>query len=363
MKLHYILIIFFLHTFALSAQNQVDPTDIQDNRTWWEYKEKLNDEMNIPAHLPHYLAFRVGNEYGTLDEQEFYLQAILQRDWMYIKYPKSKSIFNQLNETFLSNPEAKIGDLYFKPQLIHKRISYDACPAAKPLIYEVEEYLTSEIIPEHESFDERSKKTYTIGYGKFFVDRVYQTQYEAYPPVQKLLKIKEIALECARDLPTVEEEKILEEEKRRREYKGKIYTSPPNIILSHNGVEQISVIGSFCWPIDTRVICADGMSWPSPNVAVNVTKGERIDFVYPEREQVNHVEYQLRKVSDSDKQEDINSSDKLYWNVPVENVVTMKPSEMDSLIVNVESGLYLLTLFGWWQGIGDATHGFLIEVE
>ena len=145
----------------------------------------------------------------------------------------------------------------------------------------------------------------------------------------------------------------------------------PTSIIEIGGVKQQSRIGGYCWSNE----CGEPFGWPSPDKPVVGKSPVVINFGVESPSQISHLEYQLRKVTNEDKMKPngyyrnypeaqrMAPSGTTIWDIPVENVVQMPPLSKQELKLKLEPGTYLLTVFAWWKGCGDATHGFLIEAE
>ena len=141
------------------------------------------------------------------------------------------------------------------------------------------------------------------------------------------------------------------------------FDSVPVAKLSVGDQSQTSEIGGFCWPLKEGTVCADPYAWPTPKVPMAVSSPVRLELSMPIPEKVKYIEYMVTKVSDSDLNESSSAVNASLWNIPVEHVKPIKPTGIQQLELELEPGLYALTFFGWWSGVGDSTHGFLIEVR
>lgn len=137
----------------------------------------------------------------------------------------------------------------------------------------------------------------------------------------------------------------------------------PSVTITFQTQTQKSKVGSFCWPLESGTMCSEPIAWPSPKEPLIVSSPFRLKIAMPIPEKVKHVEYMVSKVTESDMNKYEVGPDTTLWNVPVENVEPINSIGKQSLELQLEPGLYVLTLFAWWFGIGDATHGFLIEVK
>lgn len=153
-------------------------------------------------------------------------------------------------------------------------------------------------------------------------------------------------------------------------------TSAPAGFISIEGTRQESKIGGACWADG----CRDPIGWPSAPVPLKAKTPAVIDIDLPAVSPMRHLEYMIKKVDESkrlrpdakylsalsvsDREQIMSFLDKnTLWNVDVTDVKVIAPLAKQRLTLDLESGLYLITMFGWWKGCGDATHGFLIQVD
>jgi hypothetical protein len=351
-------------SLAEPDDNWKTPESVADRKTSMMYEHYLRNFMRAPEINPHNLAFRIRNNIEQAakgDNLEFHLMAVLHRDWVEITYPEGKSIHDQLFEYFLNNPLVGFDDFDFRPKVIKKEISYDDCPRLKSPIYAMEEYIKSSLMSDvsHE-FDDN---VYTLGYTNFDFDIVYENNNEKESPFSELIKIKELAIKCAKKLPTIEEKRRLEEVDRRKNYKGKIYNYPPSITLKVGEESHESAIGTFCWPIDTIPLCSDSFSHITNKVPIVVKRGSILSFSIPEENELDYIEYSVSKVKSSDLSKEIDDHvDFLAWDKKLKPIKS-SVKDLRSITLDKRRGEYIIVLFGQWGLYGDSLHGFYVKVE
>ena len=340
------------------------PEFIAERKTSLHYKHFIEDFLRTPEFNPHNLAFRIRNnieQAGKGHNLEFYLMAVLHRDWVEITYPEKKSIHDQLYDYFLQNPDVGFDNFHFQPKVIKKQISYGECPELKNPIYTMENYIKTSLMSKvsHKFSD----NTYTLGYTNFDFDIVYESNNIQELPFSDLIKIQKIATKCAKNLPTVEEKARLQEIERRKNYKGKIFDSPPHIALKIGEKSYNSVIGTFCWPIDTHAFCSDSFAHITNKEPISVKRGSTLSFSIPEEQELDYIEYAIARVSPSDLSKEFEEQDDfLAWN---KNLKSIKSSadNLRKITFDKRKGKYIVIIFGQWGLYGDAVHGFYLSIE
>jgi hypothetical protein len=141
------------------------------------------------------------------------------------------------------------------------------------------------------------------------------------------------------------------------------FESVPIATLSANGQLQSSEVGGFCWPLNSGTMCSDPAAWPTPKSPLVVSSPVTLELTMPISDKVKHIEYMVSKVSATDLNDYDSGPNVSLWNISVENVKPIKAAGVQQLKLELQPGLYALTFFGWWSGVGDSTHGFLIEVK
>jgi putative hemolysin len=143
---------------------------------------------------------------------------------------------------------------------------------------------------------------------------------------------------------------------------------PPPAWLAIAGQEQISGIGTYCWtqaPVEGETsvgICADMVGIPTSEEPLTASSPFTATFRLAPEERPDELLLEVISVTAADELE--------RW-PPGSRGWTFKPGERYSLSLertpsielSLEPGLYVLNLFGRWQAWGDASYGFLVEVQ
>ncbi len=367
-----VLLVTFLPALGAAQETPRTPEFIAERKADRLYGYFLDAMMPNTAFNAHNLTFRIANNLlsGSDGEKpEFYLMTPLHVDWVEIKYREQTSIYTAIYQYFLDNPRVTLDELDYWPALIHKRITYQQCPKLQEPIVAVEQYIRNSLISAAPY--EASGMSYLVGYRKDFYDLTFAVDSKDARPVAELLKIRDIALRCARDLPTVEEAELAERLKREQEqaelirnFKGTIHDSPPPIVLRHGSRAHQSAIGTNCWGIGTDVLCDDVFAIVTPSTPIVVRRGDRLAFEIPERDRLASMSFSITRVTRNDirkRESDRDFPEIIIWDKEVRER-EMTAAQLDSILIDKPPGQYILTLFGMWADYGDAVHGFYLKV-
>jgi hypothetical protein len=349
------------------------PEFVADQKADRLYKYYLDAMMDTPSFYSETVTFRIANniwEGGDGKTPEFYLMTMLHVDKLEIVYPRQGSIYSSIYQYFLDHPAVSVDELNYWPATIHKRFTFDQCPEIKARILAVEQYIRTSLVT---SAPYRfTGLHYRVGYTKAGYELSYEVSSEQARPVPELLEIRDIALRCAQDFPTVEEVKKAEELRRKQEqaefiknFEGPLLYSPPPIVLKHGGKSYESAIGASCWGIGSEVLCDDVFASVTPRDPIVVRRGDRVHFEIPEPGRLEEMDFALTRVTDRDvrrREEDKEFTDIIIWEKEIRER-PMSEAQRKSITVDKPPGNYILTLHGAWADYGDAAHGFYLKVN
>jgi hypothetical protein len=357
-------------TWAEDAERS--PEFVAEQKARRLYRYFLDGIMPSPEfHTPN-LTFRISNDIwagGDGSAPEFYLLAFPDRKLVEIRYPAQGSIYSAAKKYFFDNPAVAIDELEYWPASIHKRIPYEKCPDLGTPVAAVEQYVRTSLAAAAPY--RHSGTHYLVGYARDNYELTYQVGHEAAKPVPELLAIRDIALRCARDLPTAEEEERAEQLKREQEqaefiknFKGPLVFSAPEIVLKHGSRTYQSVVGTSCWSIGTEGLCDDVFGIVTSREPIVVRRRDRVFFEIPLTDWLESLDFAITRVTSRDirkKPGDERFTDIYIWEKDV-RVRPMNEKQRQSIVIDKPPGDYLLTLYGVWNEYGDAAHGFYLKV-
>lgn len=334
------------------------------------YRYFLDGMMPSPEfHSPN-LTLRISNDIwsgGEGEIPEFYLVAFLHTRSVEIRYPESGSIFSAIRKYFFDNPAVTIDQLAYWPPYVHKRIPYEKCPELEAPIAAVEQYIRTSLVKSAPS--RYSRIHYLVGYTRDNIDLTFQVDHEEAKPVPELLAIRDIALRCARDLPTVEEERQAEELKDKQEqeeflrnFKGPLLYSPPAIVLKHGSSAYPSEVGTSCWSIGKEGLCDDVFGTVTPRQPIVVRRRDRLHFEIPLPDWLESLEFAITRVTSKNLRPlEEEFADILIWQKEIRSR-PMSAKQRESIVIDKPPGEYILTIYGVWREYGDAAHGYYLKV-
>jgi hypothetical protein len=357
-------------TWAEDAERP--PEFIAEQKADLLYRYFLDGMMPSPEfHTPN-LTFRISNDiWGGSDgtAPEFYMLAFPERKLIEIRYPAQGSIYTAAKKYFLDNPTVTIDQLKYWPDSIRKRIPYEKCPDLATPIAAVEQYVRTSVVAS--GLDRLSRVHYLVGYARDNFELTYRVMHEEARPVPELLAIRDIALRCARDLPTIEEEERAEELKRKQEqadfiknFKGPLVFSPPEIVLKHGSHAYQSTVGTSCWSIGKEGLCNDVFGTVTSREPIVVRRRDRIFFEMPLADWLESMEFATTRVTSRDLRKqpgDERFTDIYIWEKEV-RTRPMSEKQRQSIVIDKPPGEYLLTINGVWNEYGDAAHAFYLKV-
>ena len=141
-------------------------------------------------------------------------------------------------------------------------------------------------------------------------------------------------------------------------------TEPPAAILQIGEDEQVSGIGSYCWPTESEGVglCADAIGIPTSPDPILVESPFTARFTIPDSTPPDTMVLAITPVEAEDRMD--SEVGGMYWWSPdptdQSNKHLSPPYEIE---LELEHGLYLLNVFAQWQELGDVSYGFLVDVS
>ncbi|GAB4580181.1 MAG: hypothetical protein Fur0022_29200 [Anaerolineales bacterium] len=146
--------------------------------------------------------------------------------------------------------------------------------------------------------------------------------------------------------------------------------TPPAPVMTVAGQMQTGGVGTFCWS-DRRQgvsICADMVGIPTPVDALLLDgyaeKPFQAKFQLDDLAPISDLALYFYPVTPEDILTDVTDSPYTWWPFK-ENVLSIPlvPSHTATAEMTLSPGLYVFNLFAIWEGQGDGSFGFLIEIR
>jgi hypothetical protein len=142
-------------------------------------------------------------------------------------------------------------------------------------------------------------------------------------------------------------------------------TEPPPAVLAINGRTQVAGVGTYCWSDasggrETVSVCADMIGIPTAEQPLAVEGSFSARLELPLDQPPETLGLDVIPVTDEDV---IEARDSLRWWRPQVGEHHDLPLDTPSRFsLDLEPGLYVLSVFARWSERGDVNYGFLVEV-
>jgi hypothetical protein len=142
---------------------------------------------------------------------------------------------------------------------------------------------------------------------------------------------------------------------------------PPPAMLEIAGQEQVSGIGTYCWyePAGTDTsagLCADMAGVPTVEKSLVAGSPFTATFRLEPAETPDDVRLEVMPVTAEDELETWPAGSR-GWAFKAGESYRLPLERAPSIGLSLEPGLYVLNLSAWWEAWGDASYGFLVEVQ
>ena len=143
---------------------------------------------------------------------------------------------------------------------------------------------------------------------------------------------------------------------------GSSEVKPPPAVLTIAGREQVSGIGTYCWNGPDLSICADMVGIPTAEGPLAAVSPFTAAFQLEPQETPRELLLTVIPVTVEDEMETWADGSR-SWPYRPGDQYTLPLERRPSIELSLEPGLYVLNLQGWWDAWGDASYGFLVEVQ
>lgn len=147
---------------------------------------------------------------------------------------------------------------------------------------------------------------------------------------------------------------------------GSSEVKPPPAVLTIAGREQVSGIGTYCWNGSAETaavsICADMVGIPTAGGPLAAVSPFTAAFQLEPQETPRELLLTVIPVTVEDEMETWADGSR-SWPYRPGDQYTLPLERRPSIELSLEPGLYVLNLQVWWDAWGDASYGFLVEVQ
>ena len=139
---------------------------------------------------------------------------------------------------------------------------------------------------------------------------------------------------------------------------------PPAAILQIGEDQQVSGIGSYCWPTESEGVglCADMIGIPTSPDPIQVESPFTAQFTIPLTTPPDTMVLSITPLEAADEI-DSEVGGMRWWSPHPTDQFDLPLTPPHEIELSLEPGLYLLNVFTQWQELGDVSYGFLTEVS
>ncbi|MGB8215952.1 MAG: hypothetical protein WCE94_01515 [Candidatus Methanoperedens sp.] len=147
---------------------------------------------------------------------------------------------------------------------------------------------------------------------------------------------------------------------------GNAGASPPPAILSIDGNEQTSGIGSSCWKVENETfsVCGDSAGIITPAEPLITRSPFTAHLRMPLPEPPEELGFSVTRVTDDDELKEASNGVRV-WSLKYENATNRykRPLEREpDIYLSLKPGLYVLRVDANWKDNGSVSYGFLVKV-
>ncbi len=140
---------------------------------------------------------------------------------------------------------------------------------------------------------------------------------------------------------------------------------PAQLVIA--GQTQLGGVGSYCWTANNASACVDTIGIPTSGEPLQTEGTFTAQVNFPYREPITDLGFYLVQVT-GEEQMDTEALGYRWWPpagaVEGSQFITLTPPRQNPTAIDLtlDPGLYLFQVFVIYEGLGDVTYGFLVEV-
>ncbi len=139
-------------------------------------------------------------------------------------------------------------------------------------------------------------------------------------------------------------------------------TKPPAATLELAGQTQVAGVGTYCWSSpDGPGLCADMVGIPTSPQPLTASAPVKPRFVMPLDEVPTEMTLIVMAVTADDPDPSFSDSEFRWWEYRDGESHTLTPAREAEIELDLQPGLYVLSLFVRWEGRGDVIYGWYIK--
>ena len=140
--------------------------------------------------------------------------------------------------------------------------------------------------------------------------------------------------------------------------------SPPPASLEIDGTAQMAGVGTYCWSSAAAGMCVDKIGLPTIRDPLIATSPVAARLTLPLADIPTQLVFSVFPASEGNEVKlDEGGEEFLYW-MPAEGLSRELALETSQEVtLELDPGLYVFYVFAVWEGKGDVSYGFLVEVK
>ena len=145
--------------------------------------------------------------------------------------------------------------------------------------------------------------------------------------------------------------------------------SPLPALLEITGTSQTAGVGTFCWKTQTANgeavdMCVDKIGLPTVDIPLDSTSPVIARLTLPLNDPPKQLGLSVfRATPENEVKVDTGRNGFRYW-IPGEGLnQELGLQTIQDITVDLEPGLFVFYVFGVWEGKGDVSYGFLVQVK
>jgi len=143
--------------------------------------------------------------------------------------------------------------------------------------------------------------------------------------------------------------------------------SPPPATLEIDGMAQVAGVGTYCWSGPTASgetvnACADKIGIPTARDPLHSSSPVTARLSLPLAESPSQLTLSAFQVSSIHELSETAGGYR-WWTYTEGFTSELSPQTSQEINLELEPGLYVFYVFAVWEGKGDVSYGFLVEVK
>ena len=137
--------------------------------------------------------------------------------------------------------------------------------------------------------------------------------------------------------------------------------APPPATLEIGGTVQTAGVGTYCWSGASVAACVDKIGIPTAPDPLKTSSPVTALLTLPLEQPPTQVSLTIFPAADNELPDTFGGY--RWWSFVEGYISMLEPQTEQDIQAELEPGLYIFYVFVVWEGKGDVSYGFLVEVE